>query len=570
MAERLRVTGGHLSVAERSQRQRKIREDRVKSLQTNPATLQKAIQLESVDYLQTLENRSTVQLDGEPYNVAAHLPGPTQHNLERTLEVLADISRWRASARIQDYWIHVINKFAKGNMAANICIPFLMAQPRDAETDAVLPSFITNLVVLNDPDDCQRFARTHLTKTPDFQRNGLNHSIISTNDNEFWRQQREHFLEAFLPMGSLAKILPVTLKRAKDCGDRMLDLAKRNPQVDISDFMLHETQAQLQLALMGETEEFMNATNEKFRNQLNAKGDSPKFFFEFITKLTERMNERKDVTATAGESFESGCPVKGPLGKAMATLGGDFNTTFGNGVVFAFAGHDTTGHTLAWLLFELSKAPHLQQRLQKEVDTFVAKRHGNMEAVEYTDFKELPFMTRCIMETLRLWPAVANGTFRTLAFDDVCRGPDNTMVKLPKGTFVQVSNYARHRNPDLWGPDVNVFNPDRNFTEHELWDNSFKAYNPASKRFSPFTYNPRHCIGMNFAQMEMRAILVNVLHRCTFSLGDTSPDSVVALNTGTMGPSDDKAAAQCIHQSELTAGQVPVRPTGLHLHVQAR
>lgn len=41
-------------------------------------------------------------------------------------------------------------------------------------------------------------------------------------------------------------------------------------------------------------------------------------------------------------------------------------------------------------------------------------------------------------------------------------GPDgNERVLLPEGTYVQVDTFARHHNPDLWGPDVMEFNPDR-------------------------------------------------------------------------------------------------------------
>ena len=40
----------------------------------------------------------------------------------------------------------------------------------------------------------------------------------------------------------------------------------------------------------------------------------------------------------------------------------------GNMLIFAFAGHDTTGHTLTWLLYELCKQPILKQELIKEID----------------------------------------------------------------------------------------------------------------------------------------------------------------------------------------------------------
>merc|ERR1712160_148288 len=94
----------------------------------------------------------------------------------------------------------------------------------------------------------------------------------------------------------------------------------------------------------------------------------------------------------------------------------------GNIFIFAFAGHDTTGHTLTWLLFELTKRPDLQARLQTEIDTVSERIKGR--PLEYQDLFSTTFMTRCVMETLRLWPAVPNGTFRELEFDDWVHGED--------------------------------------------------------------------------------------------------------------------------------------------------
>lgn len=76
-------------------------------------------------------------------------------------------------------------------------------------------------------------------------------------------------------------------------------------------------------------------------------------------------------------------------------------------------------------------------------------------------FRSQPFLTRCVTETLRLWPVVPNGTFRQLSHDDEVKGPGGAMVTLPKGTLVQVTTAGRHRSKELWGDDANVFNPDR-------------------------------------------------------------------------------------------------------------
>ena len=46
----------------------------------------------------------------------------------------------------------------------------------------------------------------------------------------------------------------------------------------------------------------------------------------------------------------------------------------------------------------------------------------------------------------------------------------------------------------------------------------FKASNPRTQRFLPFTHAPRQCLGMNFAQMEMRVLLSTIVRRFDLAL----------------------------------------------------
>jgi len=229
------------------------------------------------------------------------------------------------------------------------------------------------------------------------------------------------------------------------------------------------------------------------------------------------------------------------------------SVNYGNMLLVLFAGHDTTGHTMTWLLLEAARHPEVQRRLHAEVDAFFSELSGRDPTYSDLGSGRLSFMDRCITETLRLWPAVAAGTYRQLQFDEEVRSQGGGLVTLPRGTPVQIVNWSRQRNPELWGPDADEFNPDREFSAEEVAHVGcpMAAKNPQSHRFSPFAHAPRSCLGRNFAQMEMRLIMLNLLRNFEFTLAPPYDTLIGAkfgatpkagefhgINRATMGPMD--------------------------------
>jgi cytochrome P450 len=260
----------------------------------------------------------------------------------------------------------------------------------------------------------------------------------------------------------------------------------------------------------------------------------------------------------------------------MNSAGMSAQDTFGNAFIFAFAGHDTTGHTLTFLAYELARQPLIQERLRQEVNSWFQAIESQKRDITYTDLANLPFMTRCWTETLRLWPAVTNGTFRELQVNDYVHSKfkgsngEEQLVDVPKGTLINIPNWPRHRNPDLWGPDATEFNPDREFRSDEIWNGDvFRAYNPATERFSPFTFGPRDCIGKNFAHMEARLIMAHVLRSFRLELSDAyvnmDRSKFLGVNYGTMGPQD--MTLDDMVKAIPGYGPPLRRPTGLPIHV---
>ena len=215
--------------------------------------------------------------------------------------------------------------------------------------------------------------------------------------------------------------------------------------------------------------------------------------------MLDAMQARKDATAAPSEAKASGCPIHAPLARRLVDNGEDEDVMRDTTTTFAFAGHDTTANLMTWLVFEVCQVPRYLAQLRAEVDRAMAQCGGELG---FQDLLELPFLSSCITETLRLWPSVPNGTFRELQYDESFTTADGSSIMAPQGTQVMIPVWNLHMNPELWGVDAHLFNPEREWRPEERYDRLDKAGNPQSHRYAPFAFTPRDCIGKNFAQME--------------------------------------------------------------------
>ncbi|XP_023372977.1 docosahexaenoic acid omega-hydroxylase CYP4F3 isoform X2 [Otolemur garnettii] len=164
---------------------------------------------------------------------------------------------------------------------------------------------------------------------------------------------------------------------------------------------------------------------------------------------------------------------------------------------FMFEGHDTTASGLSWVLYHLAKHPEYQERCRQEVQELLRDREP-LE-IEWDDLAQLPFLTMCIKESLRLHPPVP-------VISRYCTQnielPDGRVI--PKGVICLLSIFGTHHNPAVW-PDPEVYDPSRFDPEN------IKERSPLA--FVPFSAGPRNCIGQTFAMTEMKVILALTLLR---------------------------------------------------------
>lgn len=188
-------------------------------------------------------------------------------------------------------------------------------------------------------------------------------------------------------------------------------------------------------------------------------------------------------------------------------------------LTFFMAGTETTASALAWALHLIAGHPEVEVRLHKELDGVLGGRPPVV-----ADVPDLPYTSRIITETLRLYPP---GWFftRSTAVDCELGGE-----RLAAGTTVAYSPYLIHRLPALY-PDPARFDPDR-------WQGpDGAAAKPAVRgAFIPFAAGRRKCIGEDFAFTEAVLALATLANRWILR---PAPGSRVRPSVGaTMAPCD--------------------------------
>jgi cytochrome P450 len=76
-------------------------------------------------------------------------------------------------------------------------------------------------------------------------------------------------------------------------------------------------------------------------------------------------------------------------------------------------------------------------------------------------------------------------------------------------------------DPEVWGPDVALYRPERWLEE----DNPAQHVSPYS--YMPFSRGPRDCIGSKFALLEAKTILSMIYRQFEFEYAGTKPEEVM-------------------------------------------
>jgi cytochrome P450 len=169
-------------------------------------------------------------------------------------------------------------------------------------------------------------------------------------------------------------------------------------------------------------------------------------------------------------------------------------------VTLLLAGHETTATSLAWTFDRLLAHPDVLARLKRELAS------GNDE-----------YLDAVIRETLRVRPILP------LVGRYVAKPYQLGPWTLPVGTRLAPSVYLLGRRPDAY-PEPERFMPER-----------WLGVKPDPYTWLPFGGGTRRCIGMAFAQFEMRIVLSTIVPRV--QLASVDGDARVVRRGITLAPS---------------------------------
>lgn len=170
-----------------------------------------------------------------------------------------------------------------------------------------------------------------------------------------------------------------------------------------------------------------------------------------------------------------------------------------NHMIFVLmAAHDTSTITLSNMVYWLAREPAWQERLREES---LALGTGTPD---FEQLAKLETMGWVMKEALRLCSPVP-GLPRQAVRDCEYKG-----YRIPAGSFVSISPWFTHTSAHFW-TEPERFDPER-FSEGRAEDKAHPF------KWVPFGGGAHKCIGLHFGEMEVKAILHQMLLRFRWSV----------------------------------------------------
>ncbi|MGJ3649488.1 cytochrome P450 [Sphingomonas sp. GlSt437] len=168
------------------------------------------------------------------------------------------------------------------------------------------------------------------------------------------------------------------------------------------------------------------------------------------------------------------------------------------------AAHDTITSSATSLVMMLGRHPEWQEKLREEV---LALGLNDDEGPAYGQLDKMELTLWAFREALRLVPPVPSIPRRAL------KEFEFGGYRIPAGTQVGLSVGYTHKMPEIW-PDPETFDPLRFAPENAKGRHKYA--------WVPFGGGAHMCLGLHFAEMQVRILIAQLLRRYRIELAPGS------------------------------------------------
>lgn len=237
---------------------------------------------------------------------------------------------------------------------------------------------------------------------------------------------------------------------------------------------------QLQKAFRNTVEATMAIVRKPIPGTKYQRGLKGRAFLEsyFLSKVAEKRHDG------GGNLFAQLCQAKDEEGNDFSD-----QDVADHMIFMLMAAQDTTSSALTSLMYVLTEYPEWQDKLREEYRPY--------STLNYADLPELELTSWTFKEALRMFTPGAVIPRRS-KHEVIYKG-----YRIPADTVVSVSPVHNHYLPEYW-TDPDTFDPYR-FAPDRAEDKQHPFL------FAPFSGGAHKCIGLHFAEMEIKMILFYLL-----------------------------------------------------------
>ncbi|KAH9910535.1 cytochrome P450 [Fomitopsis serialis] len=198
----------------------------------------------------------------------------------------------------------------------------------------------------------------------------------------------------------------------------------------------------------------------------------------------------------------------------------DRDLAIANILAVIFAGYETTASAIGLesqeCLHELALQPAIQSKLRAELVSFADVTGRDPTYDDLASATQLLYLDAVARETMRTYSIVMNLTREATVEESIplqfpVRSTGATHVVVKPGQLVHIPIRGGINNdPDIWGPDSEVFRPERWLDNGKRLPESVKTVRAPGHVLS-FGDGPKICVGRHFALAEFKILIATLV-----------------------------------------------------------